>query len=57
MPGNFVRVKCPDCDNEQIVFGKTALEVACTVCGHTLAVPTGGRATINGDILEVVEER
>jgi small subunit ribosomal protein S27e len=57
MAGSFYRVRCPDCENEQTVFGKAAAEVACTVCGHVLARPTGGKAAIEGEILETVEGR
>ncbi|MFB6185157.1 MAG: 30S ribosomal protein S27e [Haloarculaceae archaeon] len=57
MAGNFYAVACPDCDNEQIVFDKAATEVACAVCGHTLARPTGGKAAIEGDVVETVEAR
>jgi small subunit ribosomal protein S27e len=57
MAGSFYTVKCPDCENEQTVFGKAATEVACAVCGHTLAVPTGGKAEFKGEVLETVEAR
>ena len=57
MTGDFIRVQCPDCENEQTVFGKASSEVACAVCGTTLARPTGGKAAIEGEILEVVESR
>jgi len=57
MAGNFFAVACPDCENEQVVFGKAATEVACEVCGHTLARPTGGKAAIEGEVLETVEAR
>ncbi|MFB6082699.1 MAG: 30S ribosomal protein S27e [Halorientalis sp.] len=57
MAGNFYSVACPDCENEQIVFGKAATEVACAVCGHQLATPTGGEAAIEGEITETVEAR
>jgi small subunit ribosomal protein S27e len=57
MAGSFYRVTCPDCENEQVVFGKAATQVACAVCGHTLARPTGGKAAIEGDITETVEAR
>ncbi|MGB9987894.1 30S ribosomal protein S27e [Salarchaeum japonicum] len=57
MPGNFYTVECPDCENEQVVFGKASSEVACAVCGTTLARPTGGEADIEGDVLETVETR
>jgi len=40
MAGTYIRVKCSDCENEQIVFGKAASVVNCAVCGTTLATPT-----------------
>ncbi|MFB6180035.1 MAG: 30S ribosomal protein S27e [Halorientalis sp.] len=57
MAGNFVTVECPDCENEQTIFEKAATEVACAVCGHTLARPTGGLVAIEGEIVETVEAR
>jgi small subunit ribosomal protein S27e len=57
MAGDFVSVRCPDCENEQTVFGKASSEVACAVCGHVLVRPTGGLADIEGEVLEVVESR
>ena len=57
MPGNFYSVRCGDCENEQIVFGKASTEVACAVCGTTLARPTGGNADIEHEIVETVESR
>jgi small subunit ribosomal protein S27e len=57
MPGNFITVQCPDCENEQTVFEKAASDVACAVCGHTIARPTGGKAEIEGEVLETVEAR
>ena len=57
MAGNFYRVHCPDCDNEQVVFGKASSVVNCAVCGTTLATPTGGDAEIHGKVVETVERR
>ena len=57
MAGNFYLVRCNDCENEQVVFGKASTEVACAVCGTTLARPTGGNAQIDHEILETVERR
>lgn len=57
MAGNFYAVRCPDCENEQTVFGKASTEVACAVCGHTIARPTGGEADIEGEVVETVESR
>ncbi len=57
MAGNFYRLACPDCGNEQVVFEKAASTVDCHVCGHTLVRPTGGAATLEGEIVETVEAR
>jgi len=57
MAGNFYTVQCSDCDNEQTVFDKAATEVACAVCGATLARPTGGKADIEGEVTETVQAR
>ncbi len=57
MAGSFYTVVCPDCSSEQVVFEKAATEVACAVCGTTLAVPTGGVADITGEIVDTVEDR
>src|SRR5207302_9844234 len=52
----FLRVKCEDCGNEQIVFDRAASVVLCPVCGATVAKPTGGKAAIRGEILGVLEQ-
>ncbi|WP_348612114.1 30S ribosomal protein S27e [Halobaculum rarum] len=57
MAGSFFRVTCPDCENEQVVFGKASSEVNCAVCGTTLASPTGGDAEFAGEVVETVEAR
>ncbi len=42
----FIRVKCLECENEQIIFGSAATEVKCLKCGKTLARPAGGKAIL-----------
>ena len=51
----FVKVRCPKCKNEQIIFGKCATTVKCLVCEKVLAKPTGGKSTIKVRILEVLD--
>ena len=51
----FVKIRCPKCKNEQIMFGKASTTVVCLVCGKTLAEPTGGKSQIKARILEVLE--
>jgi small subunit ribosomal protein S27e len=51
----FLRVKCTDCDHEQVIFGNASTVVTCILCGRTLAEPTGGRSKILTPIVEVLE--
>ncbi len=51
----FIKVRCPKCKNEQIIFGKAATEVNCLVCDKAIAEPTGGKTKIKARILEVLE--
>ena len=51
----FIKIRCPKCKNEQIMFGKAASNVKCLVCGKILAEPTGGKSKIKARILEVLE--
>ncbi len=51
----FLEVKCKDCENTQIVFNKASTTVTCQVCGATLAVATGGKASIKASITGVLE--
>jgi len=51
----FVKIRCPKCKNEQIMYGKASSEVRCLVCGKDLAEPTGGKAKIKARVLEVLE--
>ncbi|MDX1534083.1 MAG: 30S ribosomal protein S27e [Thermoplasmata archaeon] len=50
----FLRVRCRDCGNEQIVFDRAASMVTCLVCNATVAEPTGGKADIKAEVLEVL---
>ena len=51
----FVKVRCPKCKNEQIVFGKASTVVKCLVCDKVLSEPTGGKSKVKARILEVLE--
>ena len=51
----FLRVRCPHCKNEQIIFNKASTVVKCIVCGKKLAEPTGGKAKVLAKVLEVLE--
>jgi small subunit ribosomal protein S27e len=51
----FIKIRCPKCKNEQIMFGKASSQVICLVCQKPLADPTGGKARVKARILEVLE--
>jgi small subunit ribosomal protein S27e len=52
----FLKVKCNDCGNEQVIFGCAASEVKCIVCDKVLATPTGGKTQVKTEILEVLDK-
>lgn len=51
----FIKLRCPKCKNEQIVFGKSASKIKCLVCDKLLAEPTGGKTRVKARVLEVLE--
>lgn len=52
---NFMKVKCPDCQAEQVTFNRATVKVHCQVCGGTLLEPTGGVASVKGEIAQKLE--
>lgn len=55
MTGEFVKVKCEGCKNEQVIFSKASGVVKCLVCGAVLARPKGGKAEVGAKVLSEVE--
>jgi len=51
----FVKLRCPKCKNEQIIFGKCSTSVHCLVCSTLLAEPTGGKSKLKARVLEVLQ--
>ncbi len=51
----FIKVRCKDCENEQVLFNKASTTVSCHICGSKLAIPQGGKAKIKGEVLEFIE--
>jgi small subunit ribosomal protein S27e len=50
----FLKVQCPECNNEQVIFGCPSTVVKCTVCGKVLAEPRASKGLIKAKILEVL---
>ena len=51
----FIKVRCNDCENEQVLYDKATTPVSCHICGSKLTIPSGGKAKIKGKILETME--
>jgi small subunit ribosomal protein S27e len=58
---NFVRIKCAKCGNEQVIFDRPSIPPRCeakssegSVCGEILAEPTGGKARIKSEVVQVL---
>ncbi|CAC12329.1 ribosomal protein S27 related protein [Thermoplasma acidophilum] len=52
--GHFVKIKCRDCGNVQVVFARPSSTVTCNICGATIAKPTGGILATSGEVVEVL---
>lgn len=50
----FLRIKCLNCESEQVVFSNCSHVVKCRTCGEVIAEPTGGKAKINGSVMAVL---
>jgi small subunit ribosomal protein S27e len=52
--GKFLKVKCKNCRNEQIIFSKAATKVRCLVCDAVLVETTGGKSNIKTTVVETI---
>ncbi|BAB59556.1 ribosomal protein small subunit S27 [Thermoplasma volcanium GSS1] len=50
--GHFLKIKCKDCGNVQVVFARPSSVVTCNICGATIAKPTGGVLETSGEVIE-----
>ena len=46
----FQKIKCKECDEENIVFSHASTSVTCKSCGNVIAEPSGAVATLHGEI-------
>ena len=54
MESKFIRLRCPKCKNEQILFEKATTPVVCLVCGNALAEARGGKVKLKARGLETL---
>ena len=46
----FQKVKCKECDEENIIYSHATTHVTCKSCGNVVAEPSGAVATLHGEI-------
>ncbi len=51
----FLKIKCNDCGNEQVIFSNASISVKCLACDRVIAEPKGGKADIKTEIIEVLD--
>ena len=49
----FLKIVCPRCYNNQIIFGKASSAVKCSKCNKELIKTTGGKARVKARVKEV----
>ncbi|HLC31332.1 MAG TPA: 30S ribosomal protein S27e [Candidatus Nanoarchaeia archaeon] len=54
MTSNFLKINCPRCGAEKIIFGKSTLKVKCPACKKMLVTTTGGKTRIKAPIRKVL---
>lgn len=50
----FEKVKCNDCNHEQIVFSHSSSVVKCDACNKTLVEPKASKAKIHASVTKVL---
>lgn len=53
----FLKVACPECANEMVIFDRCSTVIKCDKCGAKVADPTGGKAKIYGNVIEVLDKK
>lgn len=55
MAGKFLKVRCRECNNEQVIFSKASSRVECIKCGRQIASSLGSKADIKTTVLKSVK--
>ncbi|HET7643320.1 MAG TPA: 30S ribosomal protein S27e, partial [Nitrososphaeraceae archaeon] len=51
----FLHIKCSKCEEKNIVYSHTTTNIYCKSCNEVLAVKSGGRAKINGYLINSLD--
>lgn len=50
----FLKVICPECNKEQVIFGKATSKINCNSCSKLIAKPSGGKTIVLAKVKEVL---
>ncbi len=49
----FLKISCPRCNSEKIIFGKSSSPIKCSKCNRLLLETTGGKAKIKAPVRQI----
>jgi len=52
--GKFLKIVCPRCKCNKIVYGNSSTKVKCSKCNYLLMKTSGGKAKIRARVKEVL---
>ena len=55
MARDFYKVECKECGNQQNTFSRASKQVECLVCGEVIVKPTGGKASVEAELIEELD--
>jgi small subunit ribosomal protein S27e len=52
---NFLTIQCIRCEEQNVIFSHTTMDLFCKSCGELIAKRTGSRASILGKHISVLD--
>jgi len=50
----FLKIICPRCKNNKIVFGRSSIKIKCDKCNYLLTKTTGGKTKVRALVKEIL---
>ena len=50
----FLRITCPRCKNNKLVYNKSSTKIKCNKCNYLLVKPSGGKVKLRAKVTEVL---
>jgi small subunit ribosomal protein S27e len=52
---NFLSVQCASCHEKHVIFSHATSDINCKSCGNPISKKTGGKSTILGENISVLD--